>query len=177
MHLYQSSCDSIDLEALPSQDISENCSVEIMALWGEGHCQPKQQSQRTSKNCLVFLSMGCSVLLGSMIIFGESLSWKALFYWIDFKKYYTITHTAFSVWLWSVDFPTKKCGVIYSPERFHLTVLVIPSEHHQITILILLFKFLYPHLATHSHMLYMYTQSNCSVIVPWIMKENFRKKL
>lgn len=150
--------DLIDLEAQSSQDISENCSVEIMVLWGNDHCQPKHQSQRISKNYLAFLSIGCSVPLGSMIIFGKSLSWKALFYWIDFKQYDTIMHTAFLVWLWSVVFPTMKCGVIYSAEKFCLTVLVILYEHHQTTILILLFKFFIPTSGhTFVYALYVYT--------------------
>lgn len=113
--LYQTSNDSTDLEVQQSQDTSANFSVEVMVLWGAGCCHPKHRSQRVGKNYLAFHSaQGVLFPSARWLYLGKSLSWNALFYWIDFKKYYTITHTSFSVWLRSVVFLTMKCGVIYS---------------------------------------------------------------
>lgn len=91
----------------------------------------------------------CSRWLGDYI-WGKVWVERHYFIGLTSRSITQLRTQAFSVWLKSVVFLTMKRGVICSPERFCLTALVIPYEHHQITILILLFKF-FSHIWPHIH--------------------------
>lgn len=76
--------------------------------WGYGSLgccllSSKPMSPELARITWHFTAWGVLFVLARWLYLVKSLGWKALFYWIDFKKYYTITHTSFLC-------VTQECG-------------------------------------------------------------------
>lgn len=153
-----------------------------MVLWSAGYYHPKQWSQRVIN--WHFTAWDALSLSARWLYLGKTLSWKKLFCWIDFKKYYKITHTSslcvtqecvfsnYETWCYlqpkKVLFDSSGNSSWMSPDyNFYFSLSIFFSTSGP-TFIYTIYIYVY---------IYTQIQQNCSVLVSWLMKDDFRKKL